>query len=78
MLDEVPGEDVIDFILAQSSINQADTDSDEGGAIDDQVIRTYLDFVSKIPTQFEEEALAMLKYYFIVTRAMRPSNSKLL
>lgn len=74
MLDEVPSEDVISSLFAQCASMQTECERDEGDEIDDRAMKTYLQFVSKIPTQFEEEAMAMLKYYFIVTRAVRPSN----
>lgn len=48
--------------------------NDASDEIDDNIIKKYLNFVSGIQSEFEKEALAMLKFYFIVTRSIRPSN----
>lgn len=74
-MDETPGQDVIDFILAQASTNGMNSEKDDESEIDDDSIRSYLNFVSDIPADFEPEALALLKYYFVVTRAIRPSKA---
>lgn len=78
MLDEIPSQDVIDFLFAQCSTHRTnaedDDDNDEGSAIDENAIKTYLNFVSEFPTVFDQEAFTMLKCYFIATRAIRPSN----
>ncbi|XP_031627022.1 minichromosome maintenance domain-containing protein 2 [Contarinia nasturtii] len=74
VLDEIPSQDVIDFLFAQCSSHQTTAeDDDEGNVIDENAIKTYLNIVSGFPTEFDQEALGMLKYYFIVTRAMRPN-----
>lgn len=83
-MDDAPSQAVIDFIFAkyctgscEQQVNDdddADDDNDGNDGIDESVIRTYLEFVSSIPAVFDTEAFAMLKYYFIVTRATRPSK----
>lgn len=75
MLDDTPSQEVVDFVFAQCATNQNDMQSDEGDEIDENTIKTYLNFVSGIPTQFDGEALSMLKFYFVVTRSIRPSES---
>lgn len=79
-MDESPGEEVIDFILEQYTTKpvseeeptvSGNTDDIE---IDDSAIRAFLNYVSGISTEFDAEALAMLKYYFIATRTIRPSK----
>lgn len=76
MLDETPSQEVVDFLFAQCTTNQTeDMQYDEGDEIDENTIKIYLKFVSGIPTQFDSEALSMLKFYFIVTRSIRPSES---
>lgn len=77
MLDDTPSDDVIDFLLAQCSSRRTESASDAGAdddGIDDHTMKAYLNFASQIPTEFDEEALAMLKYYFVVTRGTRPST----
>lgn len=54
-----------------------DSENEADNEIDDNVIKTFLKFVSKFPTEFDDEALAMLKVYFMVTRAIRPSKGAL-
>lgn len=51
-----------------------DSENEADNKIDDNVIKTFLKFVSEIPTEFDDEALAMLKVYFTITRAVRPSK----
>lgn len=51
-----------------------DSENETDNEIDDNVIKTFLKFVSEIPTEFDDEALAMLKVYFTITRAVRPSK----
>lgn len=75
MLDETPTQDLIDFMLAKHTTNQPESDSDDELEIDDDTMKKYLNFVSSISVEFDNEAMAMLKYYFIVTRAVRPSKS---
>lgn len=75
VLDETPSQDVIDFLFAQCTGNHTELDTNDEFEIDDNALKAYLSFVSGIPTEFDSEAMAMLKYYFIVTRAIRPSNS---
>ncbi|XP_055303515.1 minichromosome maintenance domain-containing protein 2 [Sitodiplosis mosellana] len=73
VLDETPSQEVIDFLFAQCAINQTDKQNDVGDNIDENTIKAYLNFVSRIPTQFDVEALSMLKFYFIITRSIRPN-----
>ena len=76
MLDETPNQQMIDFLFAQCAANQTDTQhNDDDDEIDENAIKTYLHMVSGIPTQFDAEALSLLKFYFIVTRSIRPSES---
>lgn len=56
------------------STERQQNDDDDDDAIDESAIKAYLEFVSTIPTVFDDEAFSMLKYYFIVTRAIRPSE----
>lgn len=77
VLDDVPSQSTIDFIFAKyctGSTENHDDNGDDDDAIDESVIKAYLDFVCTIQTVFDEDAFAMLKYYFIVTRAIRPSK----
>lgn len=78
VLDESPSQQVIDFIFDKYTTKpvqneQTATNDAEHAGIDDVAIKTYLNFVSNISTEFDGEALALLKYYFIVTRSIRPS-----
>lgn len=82
VLDESPSQQVIDFIFdkyttkpvqnEQTAPNDAEVDG-----INDDAIEAFLKFVSNISTEFDGEALALLKYYFIVTRSVRPSMSSI-
>lgn len=74
-MDDIPSQKVIDFIFANYCTGSADQQTDDDDGIDESTIRAYLEFVSNIATEFDCEAFAMLKYYFIVTLATRPSKS---
>lgn len=76
VLDDVPSQKMVDFIFARyctADSNDHDHGDDDDG-LDENVIKAYLEYVSNITTEFDGEAFAMLKYYFIVTRAIRPSK----
>lgn len=80
VIDDSPSKEVIDFLFEQCTSSRLVTENvgevGEDDGIEEDMIRAYLNFVSKIPTEFDEDALAMLKYYFVVTRKVRPSNNK--
>lgn len=76
MLDDMPSQEVIDFLFAQCATNQTHTQHyDDDDEIDENAIKSYLHLVSGITTQFDAEALSLLKFYFVVTRSIRPSES---
>lgn len=77
-MDETPQTDVIDFIFAKYSTKHNSSEQndieDDNNEIDESAIKTLLDLVSGISTEFDPEAFDLLQYYFIVTRSVRPSK----
>lgn len=77
-MDDVSSQKAIDFIFANyctGSREQEEENDDDDDGMDESVIETYLEFVSNITSEFDNKAFAMLKYYFIVTRAVPPSRN---
>lgn len=79
VLDESPNQTVIDFLFekytTKSVFNEQSTpEYSNDSKINDNGIKAFLNLISNITTRFDCEALALLKYYFIVTRTIRPSK----
>lgn len=73
VLDEIPSENTIKFLLNQSTKNYKTYDEDDP-IIEDDDIKQFLNIVASIQTTFDDDADGLIKSYFIVTRSMRPSN----